>query len=222
MRQLSWPGRHRSDLFGDVCDGDDSDHDGIPDTEDNCPHVSNADQADADNDNTGDAWDTDIDNDGKLNEEDNCPYVPNSDQKDGNNDCIGDACANDCDGDKVKDEDDSCPCDARTSATDFRDFQTITLGRKDRRNIKDPEWIFSDKGKEITQKKNSFPTVAVANVWFSDVDYEGTLIVETEADDDWVGVVFSFQVMRVFSFQVMRVRCRTLLPFIKLQKYPHQ
>ena len=78
-------------------------------------------------------------------------------------------------------------------------LETITLGRKSGSKIYTPEWIFSDKGKEITQKKNSFPTVAVANVWFSGVDYEGTLIVETEQDDDWVGVVFSFQVTDIFK-----------------------
>ena len=36
---------------------DDTDHDGVPDTTDNCPGVSNADQADADGDKIGDACD---------------------------------------------------------------------------------------------------------------------------------------------------------------------
>ncbi len=42
--------------MGDVCD-DDSDGDGHPNAEDNCPKVSNVDQADADGDNVGDACD---------------------------------------------------------------------------------------------------------------------------------------------------------------------
>jgi hypothetical protein len=58
----------------------DSDGDGIPDTEDNCPTVSNPNQEDADGDGQGDACD-------------NCPAIANPDQADGDGDGIGDACA---------------------------------------------------------------------------------------------------------------------------------
>jgi hypothetical protein len=61
--------------MGDACDTDD-DNDGIPDLEDNCPLMANADQADADNDNIGDVCDDDLDNDGVPNADDQCPNSP--------------------------------------------------------------------------------------------------------------------------------------------------
>ena len=57
----------------------DSDGDGIADSVDNCPHVSNGDQKDTDGDGVGDACD-------------NCPKVSNPDQKDSNGNGVGDAC----------------------------------------------------------------------------------------------------------------------------------
>jgi hypothetical protein len=86
----------------------DSDGDGIPDTEDNCPTVSNPNQEDADGDNMGDACDVcpndphnDADRDGVCGDVDNCPNTPNPNQKDADGDGIGDACdpCTDVDGD---------------------------------------------------------------------------------------------------------------------------
>ena len=57
----------------------DKDNDSIPDTQDNCPEIANADQADTDGDGVGD-------------ECDNCPQVTNSDQLDTDGNGIGDAC----------------------------------------------------------------------------------------------------------------------------------
>jgi len=57
----------------------DSDGDGIPDGEDNCPFVFNPDQADMDGDGVGDACD-------------NCVTVVNPDQTDTDGDGVGDAC----------------------------------------------------------------------------------------------------------------------------------
>lgn len=87
----------------------DSDGDGIPDTEDNCPHDANPNQSDIDGDGIGDVCDDDRDGDGVLNDVDNCPDVANADQKDSNGNGIGDACDDDRDGDGIPNRQDNCP-----------------------------------------------------------------------------------------------------------------
>ncbi len=52
----------------------DTDSDGIPDAEDNCPSIYNPDQADFDSDGLGDVCDPDDDNDGVLDVDDSCPF----------------------------------------------------------------------------------------------------------------------------------------------------
>jgi len=76
----------------------DTDGDGVPDANDDCPQVSNADQADADSDGHGNVCD-------------NCPSVANPDQADLDSDGTGDACEGsaDADGDGVSDATDNCP-----------------------------------------------------------------------------------------------------------------
>ncbi|MFO1348237.1 MAG: FG-GAP-like repeat-containing protein [Pseudomonadales bacterium] len=81
--------------------GVDTDSDDAVDNADNCPSVSNADQADADSDGVGDVCDAfpldasepvDADNDGVGDNADNCPSVSNSNQLDWDDNGIGDAC----------------------------------------------------------------------------------------------------------------------------------
>jgi hypothetical protein len=85
----------------------DLDGDGLPNAADNCPGVSNPDQADTDLDGVGDACD-------------NCP-IPNASQSNSDGDAVGDACDNcplvvndfqeDSDGDGVGDACDCMPND---------------------------------------------------------------------------------------------------------------
>ncbi len=104
------------DGFGDACQPNNSDTDGWPDEEDNCPldfnppqvnsdtdeHgdvcdncdlIDNSDQLDANGDGQGDICQKrDRDNDGWPNVEDNCGYDYNNDQADIDCDDIGDVC----------------------------------------------------------------------------------------------------------------------------------
>ncbi len=102
---------------------DDADMDGIHDLiPDNCPHLANAGQADADEDGLGDACDEDRDGDADLNAADNCPGVSNADQANEDGDALGDACDPIDDRDPDGDDDlnlvDNCPFDANADQAD--------------------------------------------------------------------------------------------------------
>lgn len=102
------------DGIGDACD-DDADNDGVPNTPDNCPLVSNPDQTDSDtegSDKKGDACD-------------NCPTIPNLDQEDTDGDGKGDACDEDLDNDKIPNSRDNCP---KVPNADQRDTDGDGLG----------------------------------------------------------------------------------------------
>ena len=87
----------------------DTDGDGLPDLQDNCPTLSNANQADLDHDSIGDGCDPDDDNDGVDDAVDNCPVLANNDQLDSDHDSLGDACDPDDDNDGILDAQDPCP-----------------------------------------------------------------------------------------------------------------
>lgn len=111
-------------LAGDRdCDGvvdpadDDDDQDGVADSDDNCPAVSNPLQINTDFDPDGDACDEDRDNDGVPDDEDNCRTRSNADQLDVDADGVGDVCV-DWDLDGVKDGSDNCIHDPNPSQSD--------------------------------------------------------------------------------------------------------
>lgn len=181
------------DGVGDACDSDvDRDQDGIQDGLDNCPRHPNSDQLDTDDDGAGDACDDDDDGDGIADGDDNCPLVSNPDQLDSDNDGRGDACFNDDDGDKVINELDNCPNNSRIYRTDFRNYMTVRLDPEGD-SQQDPNWVINNQGAEILQTLNSDPGLAVGHESFGGVDFEGTLFVDTQIDDDYAGFIFGYQ-----------------------------
>jgi hypothetical protein len=101
----------------------DTDSDGVGDACDNCVAVVNTDQRDADTDGAGDACDSDDDDDGVLDDADNCPLVANLDQVDADGDGLGDACDpapgdDDGDDDGILDSEDNCPLDPNADQAD--------------------------------------------------------------------------------------------------------
>lgn len=82
-----------NDLVGDQCDNnEDIDEDGHQNNQDNCPYISNANQADHDHDGQGDACDSDDDNDGVPDDRDNCRLVSNPEQEDSDGRCCPRSC----------------------------------------------------------------------------------------------------------------------------------
>ena len=103
------------DMHININSNNDMDNDGILDSNDNCPSHWNAQQSNADNDQYGDACDTDIDNDDVDNSIpldlshpsniDMCPFIAANSSKDTD----GDGCEDDSDADGVVDVEDICP-----------------------------------------------------------------------------------------------------------------
>lgn len=93
----------------------DADGDGVLGSVDNCPDVSNTDQANFDGDSLGDACDPDKDNDSAADTADNCLLLANPDQADADGDGAGDACDADDDNDTVLDGIDNCATVANAS-----------------------------------------------------------------------------------------------------------
>lgn len=107
----------------------DDDGDGVANNEDNCPQVTNADQADLDSDGFGDACDVcpahwnpgqeDLDADGLGDLCDLCPDDYDPQQADTDSDGAGDACDADDDEDGVEDELDNCPLVSNPDQSDI-------------------------------------------------------------------------------------------------------
>ncbi len=92
----------------------DTDNDGVQDGDDNCAIISNANQADNDRDDEGDACDSDDDNDGVNDEDDAFPF-DKDESVDTDGDGIGNNADPDDDNDGVADEDDAFPLDKNES-----------------------------------------------------------------------------------------------------------
>jgi hypothetical protein len=114
----------------DFAFGPDQDGDGITDTIDNCPAVSNSSQYDSDDDGLGndcdnDPYGYDTDGDGHTGYNDNCPNTYNPDQANIDNDSYGDACddtdnrPSDADQDGHADYYDNCPNLSNPRQEDF-------------------------------------------------------------------------------------------------------
>ena len=108
----------------------DSDEDGKVDALDNCPSLSNVDQADLDGDSIGDVCDPDKDGDGVLNVNDFFPTISLNGRADGDGDGIPDTCDAACvsagmyadtdlDNDSVTNASDNCPNDANADQNDI-------------------------------------------------------------------------------------------------------
>jgi hypothetical protein len=96
----------------------DDDGDGVGTACDNCPQNANDDQADIDGDSFGDVCDDDMDGDEIANGEDLCPMNPDPLQKDADSDGMGDACDDDMDDDGVVNLEDNCPLVANPDQAD--------------------------------------------------------------------------------------------------------
>lgn len=126
-----------TETFADYCAvhpddyscGQDTDGDGIINSQDNCPSVGNANQLDSDGDGLGDACDIDqidTDQDGVPDKNDNCPNDKNADQLDTDKDGLGNVCdrclydaLNDSDGDLICGNVDNCPIVKNQAQTDY-------------------------------------------------------------------------------------------------------
>merc|ERR1719513_88944 len=89
--------------------------------------VANANQANMDGDEYGDACDDDDDNDGIDDEHDNCRLIYNPDQLDSDSDGVGDACHDDYDGDGTPNYLDICPYNPNINVTDFSKHDMVKL-----------------------------------------------------------------------------------------------
>ncbi len=85
---------------------------------DNCPNESNDDQMDIDADGVGDVCDGDMDGDGILNADDVCPANPDPMQRNTDGDAEGDACDDDMDDDGFDNLEDNCPLVANPDQAD--------------------------------------------------------------------------------------------------------
>ena len=117
----------------------------------------------------------------------------------------------------MKDKDDVCMEDANIKdSTVFKHPSSVNLcadcnppiGARGP-NSTSPVWVTRGGGREVVQLANSRATIALGIHTYSGVDFRwkenkglyliplsGTLYVADKEDDDWVGLVFSYQVVQ--------------------------
>lgn len=143
-------------------DDEDDDNDGIPDTEDNCPIISNLNQLDMDGDAMGDVCDPDDDNDGISDGVDNCPFTANPGQEDVDSDGIGNACDTDQDNDGVLNVSDLCPDTGQDNVVDITGCEVFSLPASNFRLLTRGEsCMSSDNGKLEIQAQQPLNYIAV-------------------------------------------------------------
>ena len=103
----------------------------------------------------------------------------------------------DVDGDGTDDVHDNCPQNSLVSRTDFSNFETVALDPHGVTQA-DPLWIIQDNGTTMRQTLNSDPGLAIGRDNLEGVNFEGTFFVNTRSDDDYIGIVFSYQSNRTF------------------------
>lgn len=130
----------------------DTDKDGIPDTQDNCPITPNPDQADADGDGVGDVCD-------------NCPSVANVNQADSDDNGVGDVC--------------QVPDDEETTIYDTKVIKSANMAQNIGDVISDiSKWFFyNDETDVIDNSLGSFvdgPDTAPIGDGSSEISVNGT------------------------------------------------
>ncbi|CAH2242307.1 jg25221 [Pararge aegeria aegeria] len=73
-----------------------------------------------------------------------------------------------------------------------RNYMTVRLDPEGT-SQQDPNWEIANEGAEILQTLNSDPGLAVGFDSIGGVDFEGTLFVDSQIDDDYIGFIFGYQ-----------------------------